>query len=194
MQASGRASASVGTTPEQLREDRAVKIVLGVLIAALGSTDVFAQTYECMSKLNPGTIYLSYGTPCPSGTDAKSRTTITADAQGQYFATANINGSPVRSQIDTGATTVFMNMDDAKRLGVDLTNARRGTAQTANGAISVLYVTLAKVQLGDIVLSNVPAAVGEGGARQQPHVLIGMSFLRQLEMKHVGNTLTLVQP
>jgi len=70
----------------------------------------------------------------------------------------------------------------------------RGAAQAANGAISVFYVTLSSVQVGDIVLNNVPGTVTEGGARQQPVVLIGMSFLRHFAMQHAGNTLTLLRP
>jgi aspartyl protease family protein len=85
-------------------------------------------------------------------------------------------------------------MDDARRMGVNFTGAVRGIAQTANGAISVLQVTLSSVRVGDIELNNVPAAVSEGGARQQAVVLIGMSFLRNLEMQHAGNTLTLLRP
>jgi aspartyl protease family protein len=159
-------------------------------------TDAFAQTYECMSKVTPGAIYLSYGRPCPLGTAAKGRTQtiLGADAQGQFFVTAQINGFSVRSQIDTGATNVSLNMDDAQRMGVNFTGARRSIAQTANGAISVFNVTLSSVRVGDIELNNVPATVSDGGARQQAFVLIGMSFLRHLEMQHVGNTLTLLRP
>ena len=178
-----------------------MKWFAGMMIAAFSMTDVFAQTYECLSKVTPGAIYLSYGTPCPPGTAVKARvqpaqaqTTLKADARGQYFATAYINGIPVRSQIDTGATNVAMNMDDARRMGVDFTGARRGTAQTANGTISVLFVNLSSVQVGDMMLNNVPGTVGEGGAGQQPIVLIGMSFLRHFEMRHAGDTLTLLRP
>jgi aspartyl protease family protein len=172
-----------------------VKLVGALLIAAFSMTDAFAQTYECMSKVNPGQIYLSHGIPCPPGTVAnRSRTVLSADAQGHFFAMAQINGIPARSQIDTGATNVTLNMDDARRMGVDFTGARRSIAQTANGKISAYQVTLSSVRVGDIELNNVPATVSEGGAGQQPVVLIGMSFLRHLEMQHAGNTLTLLRP
>ena len=173
-----------------------MKIVIALIIAALGMTNVFAQTYECMSNVTPGAIYLSYGTPCPPGTAAKGRTQtiLRADARGQFFATAHINGIPVRSQIDTGATNVSLNMEDARRAGVNFTGAQRGIAQTANGRISVFHVTLSSVRVGDIELNNVPATVSEGDAKQQAFVLIGMSFLRHLEMQHAGNTLTMLRP
>jgi predicted aspartyl protease len=53
-------------------------------------------------------------------------------------------------------------------------------------------VILASVQVGDVVLANVPATVQEGG--QLPFALIGMSFLKQVEMRRSGNTLTLSRP
>jgi aspartyl protease family protein len=178
-----------------------MKWFAGIVLAASSVNDVSAQTYECMSKVTPGAIYLSYGTPCPQGAAVKARaqavqaqTILKADARGQYFATAYINGIAVRSQIDTGATNVALNMDDARRMGVDFTGARRGSAQTANGTISVFFVNLASVQVGDMVLNNVPGTVGEGGASQQSMVLIGMSFLRHFEMRHAGDTLTLLRP
>ena len=178
-----------------------IKFVAGVIIVVMSIADACAQTYECMSKVTPGAVCLSHGTPCPRGTavkpsapKAQSQTILKADARGQYFVTAYIDGIPVRSQIDTGATNMAMNMDDTRRLGVDFNGARRGTAQTANGAISVFLVTLPSVQVGDIVLNNVPGTVGEGGASQQGVVLIGMSFLRHFEMRHAGDTLTLLRP
>src|ERR1039457_473432 len=73
---------------KQSGEKNPMKFVAAMMIAALSITDVFAQTYECMSKVTPGAIYLSYGTPCPPGTAAKARTQtiLKADAHGQYFA------------------------------------------------------------------------------------------------------------
>lgn len=179
-----------------------MKYVAGLLVAALAITDAWAQTYQCNSKVTPGAIYLSHGKPCPTGTEYKAppepktrmQTLITADKQGQYPVTAYINGVPTLSIIDTGATNVSMNMDEARRMGVDFANARRGMSQTANGTVPVYLVTLASVQVGDMVLNNVPGNVSEGGASQHGIVLIGMSFLRHFELQHAGNTLTLTRP
>ena len=181
--------------PRVSRLKNPMKFVAIVLVLAIGTLDAFAQTYECMSTNTPGQVYLSYGTPCPPGTDAKERRQVIlmADAQGQFFTTAYINGIPTRSQIDTGATNVSLNMDDAGRMGVNLIGAQRATSQTANGVIPVYLVTLSSVQVGNITLNNVRATVSEGGARQQSGVLIGMSFLRHLEIQHSGGRLTLLR-
>ena len=50
------------------------------------------------------------------------------------------------------------------------------------------------MQVGDVALANVPATIQEGGSDQLPLALIGMSFLKQVEMRRVGNTMTLSRP
>jgi predicted aspartyl protease len=47
------------------------------------------------------------------------------------------------------------------------------------------------VQVGDILLTNVEGKVLDAGVQQLPFVLIGMSFLRQVEMRRSGDTMTL---
>ena len=47
------------------------------------------------------------------------------------------------------------------------------------------------MQVGEIVLTNVPGSVIEVGQRELPVVLIGMSFLRNVDMQRSGNTLLL---
>jgi predicted aspartyl protease len=47
------------------------------------------------------------------------------------------------------------------------------------------------VQVGDIVLTNVPGSVIDVGKKELPVVLIGMSFLSHVEMQRSGNTMLL---
>lgn len=116
---------------------------------------------------------------------------LKADPSGHFNVTAYLNGAPVNALIDTGATHVAMNSDHARRLGIDYRRGQPITAQTANGRITAYLVTLSRVQLGDIVLGNVVAEVLEGGSAQLPQVLIGMSFLKHVEMQRSGSTMVL---
>jgi len=118
---------------------------------------------------------------------------LQADARGHFFATVHINGVPVQAVVDTGASDVALNRVDARRLGVSLSQARRAMVATANGQQSVWLVTLASVQLGEILIPNVSAAVVEGGPEQLPVVLLGNSLLQHLELQRVGNTLTVIK-
>jgi len=125
------------------------------------------------------------------GQSTVAETVLQADARGHFVVNAVINGMTLVGVIDTGATHVSMSMDHARQIGLDLRGAQRGVSQTANGAVPVYLVTLASVQIGDIVLRNVSGSVSESGA---PVVLVGMGFLRNVEMRRSGNTMTLSRP
>ncbi len=122
-----------------------------------------------------------------------SQASLKADQRGQFFLMAKVNGTPLGSVIDTGATTVSMNSEDASRLGIDYLLAPRVVANTANGPVTAYRVTLESVQVGEIVLRNVQGAVIEGDRTVLPLVLIGMSFLRQVDMQRSGDTMQLLK-
>jgi len=125
------------------------------------------------------------------GEGTYSQTTLQADAGGQFFLKAQVNGAPLPAIIDTGATSVAMNSEDAYRLGVDYLRGERVVARTASGPASAYLVTFSSVQVGEILLTNVPGTVIEVAQRELPVVLIGMSFLRHVDMRRSGNTLLL---
>lgn len=108
---------------------------------------------------------------------------------GHYQATGAINGEPVEFLLDTGATAVSVPAHIATRL-----NLARGAEQlvnTANGTVVTYATRLERVRLGEIELRNVRAHINPG--MRSDEVLLGMSFLRELEFTQRGNTLTLRQ-
>jgi aspartyl protease family protein len=125
------------------------------------------------------------------GQGTYSEATLRADRYGQFFLTTQINGVALPAIIDTGATSVSINSEDASRMGIDYLRGRRVVAQTASGSSTAYLVTFSSVQVGGIVLTNVPGSVIEVGKRELPVVLIGMSFLRNVDMQRSGNTLLL---
>lgn len=127
------------------------------------------------------------------GQSTVTQTVLTADGLGHFVANARINGIPVRALIDTGATFVSLNVADAQRMGINYSQGKRSVTQTANGQTSVYLVTIAHVQVGDIAFSNIPGSVAVDAAAQQTPALIGMSFLRHVEMRRSGNTMTLMR-
>ena len=128
------------------------------------------------------------------GQSTVAETLLHADNRGQFLATAYVNGVGLPAMIDTGATLVALSAEHAQRLGLDFRRGERIAVRTANGEVPAYLVTLASVQVGDVALANVPAAVHEGGRERLPLVLIGMSFLRQVEMRRSGNTMSLSRP
>ncbi|MDH3872110.1 MAG: retroviral-like aspartic protease family protein, partial [Gammaproteobacteria bacterium] len=75
----------------------------------------------------------------------------------------------------------------AERLG--LKKGRSVVYQTANGAITAWQTTVDEIRLGELRVGPVRASIN-------PHmdgdgILLGMSFLKQLDFSQQGNTLTL---
>jgi aspartyl protease family protein len=122
------------------------------------------------------------------------QTTLQADARGHFMVQAAVNGVSVPALIDTGATHVTLSMAHATRMGIDLRGAQRTLSHTANGTTYGYVVPLASVQVGNIVLRNVAGKVLEGGNEMLPFALIGMSFLKQVEMHRTGAVMTLSRP
>jgi aspartyl protease family protein len=110
---------------------------------------------------------------------------ITAGPGGHYIAAGAVNGHPAQFMVDTGATLVSLGRADAERLGVDLRNARNAYTQTANGAVPMLLVTLGRVRVGEVELSNIAAAV-------LPLPLpLGNSFLARFQMRRENDVMRL---
>lgn len=108
---------------------------------------------------------------------------------GHYVATGSINGFPVTFLLDTGATDVAVSGSVAERLGL-----KRGAPvvnQTANGQVISWRTRLDEVQLGPIRRRDVRAAILPG--MQGSEVLLGMSFLKHLEMVQRDSIMTLRQ-
>ncbi|MCC7081115.1 MAG: TIGR02281 family clan AA aspartic protease [Burkholderiales bacterium] len=120
------------------------------------------------------------------------RVVIAADAQGHFLVSGTINGAAsVRFLVDTGATLVSIDANDARRAGVNYLAGKRSHTQTANGIAPVYRVKLDTLKVGDITLYNVDAVVHVGG--HLPIGLLGMSFLNRMEMKRDGAALTLTR-
>lgn len=114
---------------------------------------------------------------------------INEGAGGHYWAAGQINGHAIRFMVDTGATNIAMNRATAERLGVNFRAGREARAGTAGGIVPIYLVQLARVSVGAIVLDNVQASVHLD--ESPAHVLLGNSFLSQLEMQKENGVLVL---
>ena len=115
---------------------------------------------------------------------------MTAGFGGHFTPSGSINGRATRFMIDTGASSVAMSLAEARRLGLNLDNARRGMASTANGVVMTQAITLNSVRIGDVEVFNVAASVVPS---DMPHVLLGNSFLTRFQMRRENDTMTLVK-
>jgi len=122
--------------------------------------------------------------------DERPMVTLAADARGHFLSQGLINGGAVHFVVDTGATVVVLPAADATRLGIDYRKGQRAQSKTAGGIVPVYRVQLDRVKVGAIELTGVEAVVIEQGL---DIALLGMSFLSRVNMKHDGQTMTLMQ-
>jgi aspartyl protease family protein len=116
-----------------------------------------------------------------------SEVVLQRNRDGHYVADGSINGHPVTFLVDTGATQVAMSGDLARAL--NLSQGPAVEVQTANGATMGYATRLDSVQLGSIEVRDVSALVTDGIS--DGTVLLGMSFLKQLEFTQRGDELIL---
>jgi aspartyl protease family protein len=131
----------------------------------------------------------TYSSGTAGGTGAQ-KATLAAGAGGHFFAEGQINGSPIRFVVDTGATTIAIPAGDANRLRIDYQKGQRVATNTANGTTQAFLVTLTSVRVGEIELQNVEAVVIEQGLGV---ALLGNSFLGRTDMRREGQTMTLTR-
>ena len=157
---------------------------VAVIVALLASlTFTFGWLLDQQQNPNQANITSING-------DGGVEVTLQRNRQGHYLANGEINQQQVRFLLDTGATNVSVPLQVANQLGL-----RKGApmlANTANGTVQVFATRLERVKLGGIELGNVQASINPG--MQSSDVLLGMSFLRHLELTQRDRTLTLCIP
>ncbi|MCL6271905.1 TIGR02281 family clan AA aspartic protease [Sansalvadorimonas sp. 2012CJ34-2] len=112
---------------------------------------------------------------------------ITRSKDGHYWVDGMINGRTVRMVLDTGATDISISEEEAKRIGLDYKGGRKRPYQTANGVVVGYQIVLESVSIQGITEMNVPASVI---ASDHP-ILLGMSFLKRVDMREKGNLMFL---
>lgn len=128
--------------------------------------------------------------PQPSINTQLNEVMLQRNRDGHYVASGEINGVPVTFLLDTGATSVAISTELANQL-----NLKRGEAvnvQTANGRTLGYQTRLDNVRLGIIEVNDVSALITDG--IEADMVLLGMSFLRQLEFTQKNGMLILKNP
>ena len=111
---------------------------------------------------------------------------------GAYVTTGSINGQRVEMMVDTGATAVALSENEAKRLNIPYNKKGIETkVQTASGISVAWQLQLDSVKIGGIELRGVGAVIVKGDSPKM--VLLGMTFLGQLEMNNEGSLMVIRQ-
>lgn len=172
-----------------------LQIAVVALIVAVGLAKGLS-TYAAHNAATKGPARLT-ASPAPIKANLPVRRNeyrIAADAAGQYSTDAEINGSHIsRMLVDTGATTVALSYEDASAIGVFPAPADyKYAVNTANGVAHVARVKLRDVRVGNVVVYDVEALVGERGALSSS--LLGMTFLSRLSRFSVESGALVLTP
>lgn len=180
-------------------------IYLGLLLAALGGW-VIAEFrgrmgFALRTAMAWGMIFLGvmagYGLWQEVRTDVIPRQavmdggaiTLPRAADGHYYLTLDIAGTPLRFMVDTGATNVVLSQADARKLGFDpATLMYLGEAQTANGIVRTARVELQDVRLGPYTDPTLRAFVNDG---DMDGSLLGMDYLGRFRIEIAGDRMVL---
>jgi aspartyl protease family protein len=108
-----------------------------------------------------------------------------AGPNGHFQLEARVNGVPIMFLLDTGASDIVLDPQDAARLGFKLDRLTFSRQyQTANGVVRGAPIDLNAVQIGPIMIRNVEASVNGAPLGAS---LLGMSFLKRLSGYSVEN-------
>lgn len=100
--------------------------------------------------------------------------------QGDFNIRVAVNGSRIPMLVDTGASSVVLTAEAAKKAGLPVELLKYDVAiETANGRGRAASVVIDKIAVGSIIERKIPALVSAPGDLKTS--LLGMSFLSRLE-------------
>jgi len=121
---------------------------------------------------------------------SKQQISIARGLGGHYWVAGSVDGHPMQFLVDTGATSLAINEQDAKRLGLDYrVKGRPMLANTANGTAKGWKLSVDRVKIGSLEVLGVDTVVMEGDALGE--ALLGMSFLSQVRWREEQGVLVL---
>ena len=165
-------------TPHRRPQGGVVTLIV-VWLAIIGVIYwVFFVWYERQENPNPQRVLEQ---------QHKGEVVLLRNRAGHYVAEGEVNGARVVFLLDTGATHVSLSTPLARRLGLKL--GAPVTLQTAAGPAAGYQTRLASVRLATIEMNDVAALVSDG--IEPDMVLLGMNFLKRLEMTQRDNRLIL---
>jgi len=110
---------------------------------------------------------------------------------GRFYTRGWINQVSVNFVIDTGATSVHMSEEHREQIGI--AKGPRMAYSTAGGKIWGHDISVDEVKIGQIVVRNLAGGSSSDGMHQKDYVLLGMSFLKHIDVDIDDGVMTLTQ-
>jgi len=122
-----------------------------------------------MGEIKPSSIQIN----------ASGEMIINLAQDGHFYMDVEIDESPMRFMIDTGASDIVISVAEARRIGIKTEKLNFNKSyQTANGISWGASVVLKTIKVGNMVFYDVPASVNSS---EMGTSLLGMSFLRRFK-------------
>ncbi|TGQ47804.1 MULTISPECIES: TIGR02281 family clan AA aspartic protease [unclassified Mesorhizobium] len=140
----------------------------------------YQYRYELQDFASRVTAGLVPGSPLALGVeDGHATVTLDKADNGHFEARITVNGAPVRTVVDTGATSTVLTAEDALAAGFN-SAALNFTipVSTANGMTRAAAVKTNQVAIGGIVRKDMPIMIAAPGTLGQS--LLGMNFIGSL--------------
>lgn len=125
------------------------------------------------------------------GQPSESSVSLWPGNHGMYMANGSIGAHAVQFMVDTGATYIALNAQEARRLNIDFRQGQQVQLQTASKLEIGYLVRLPQVKVGSILVRDVEAVVLDAAFPATP--LLGMSFLNRVDIQRSGQELRLRQ-
>lgn len=117
------------------------------------------------------------GTP-PTVTANGPSADILRAGDGLFYVTGDVDGTPIRFVVDTGATVVVLTPADARKLGIVPNSIdHRAQIQTVAGSRSMQWTKLSRIKIAGQSAYHLDAAVVRDGLKVS---LLGQNFLSEM--------------
>lgn len=150
------------------------------IVIILALVTGYQYRYELQDAGHRITAGLIPGSPISTRDgDGVISVTLAKAENGHFEVRGEVNGETVPFMIDTGASSIVLSADDARRAGIEPDKLNYQTpVLTANGMANAANITLDSVKIGAIERRNIRAMVTQDGRMQGS--LLGMNFLNTL--------------
>jgi aspartyl protease family protein len=157
-------------------------LAVGVLVARQADRTVHVPAASSAMAAQPVSV--------PTNSSNSRSVTLSRGSGGHFWTDARVDGRRLEMVVDTGATYIALRASDAARLGIHPTPRDYSIkVSTANGVTRAALVQLSMVEIGNIVVRDVPAVIHEALGMN----LLGMSFLSRVRFTHDRGKLILEQ-
>jgi len=147
-----------------------------------------------LENTGQGTVAMN-ATPAPapvSASPSARNVVLTKGRNGHFEVEARVDGRRLEFLVDTGASHIALRESAAARLGIfPRPSDYTVRVSTANGVTKAALVQLRSVEVGDIIVRDVPAIVHSDQGLSVN--LLGMSFLSRVRWTHERGKLVLEQ-